>query len=101
MIADVFKAATPYAVVPISNTIQGVVQETLLNLIHPETYRIEDGQPTGASEWEIVGSHKLSVQHNLVVRRGVALEDVEWVGSHEQVRLLTSIEETQFGKSRN
>jgi prephenate dehydratase len=83
--SDVFKACTPYAVVPISNTIQGVVQETFLNLVHPETHHTVDTGATSAAKWEIVGSHTLSVQHNLVVRRGVELEDVEWVGSHEQV----------------
>lgn len=82
---DVFEASTPYAVVPISNTIQGVVQETLLNLVHPETYASETG--SAATRWEIIGSHTLSVQHNLVVRRGVELKDVDWVGSHEQVSL--------------
>lgn len=89
LILDVFKASTPYAVVPISNTIQGVVQETLLNLVTPATHeKAEDGTGSAAElKWEIVGSHALPVQHNLVVRQGVRLEDVEWVGSHEQVGL--------------
>jgi prephenate dehydratase len=82
---DVFEASTPYAVVPISNTIQGVVQETLLNLVHPDTHASENG--SAAIRWEIIGSHTLSVQHNLVVRRGVELKVVVWVGSHEQVSL--------------
>lgn len=82
---DVFEASTPYAVVPISNTIQGVVQETLLNLVYPETHASENG--SAATRWEIIGSHTLSVQHNLVVRRGAELKDVDWVGSHEQVSL--------------
>jgi prephenate dehydratase len=92
-LVDVFKASTPYAVVPISNTIQGVVQETLLNLIHPETHASENG--SAATKWEIVGSHTLSVQHNLVVRRGVELKDVDWVGSHEQVSLCQTSSKTK------
>jgi prephenate dehydratase len=86
---DVFEASTPYAVVPISNTIQGVVQETLLDLVYPKTNVSEDGSVS--TKWEIVGSHTLSVQHNLVVRRGVELKDVDWVGSHEQVSLCQTL----------
>ena len=74
-IADVFAAETSYAVVPLENTIHGVVQETLGCLLG-EARR----------EWSVVRTYDKPIQHALVVPSGTRLEDVRWVASHEQVR---------------
>lgn len=36
---------------------------------------------------EIIGETTLPISHSLVVRKGVKMEDIRWVRSHEQVRL--------------
>lgn len=74
-ITDVFAAETTYAVVPLENTIHGVVQETLECLL---------GEARRG--WSMVRTYDKPIQHALVVSRGTRLEDVRWVASHEQVR---------------
>jgi prephenate dehydratase len=73
-IASVFAAETTHAVVPLENTIHGVVQETLACLLGTE----RDG-------WSVVRTYDKGIQHALVVARGTRMEDIRWVASHEQV----------------
>lgn len=74
-IQEVYNANTPYAVLPIENTIHGVVQETLGCLLSDETRR-----------WKVRGTLDMGIQHALVMSEGTEKEDVRWVASHEQVR---------------
>lgn len=73
--ADVFLSlsyAVPFGVVPQENSIFGSVTETYDVLRKPDT-------------GVVCGEVTLAVQHCLLVRRGVKLEDIEQVLSHEQV----------------
>jgi prephenate dehydratase len=79
----VFRSDTDLAVIPLENTIHGVVQETLRCFCEEAD---AESSKMAQSRWEIVGDTDLAVQHALVVRKGTKLEDVTWVGSHEQVR---------------
>jgi prephenate dehydratase len=83
--ADVFESDTDLAVIPLENTIHGVVQETLRCFCDEAD---AESSSTAQSRWEIAGDLDLAVQHALVVRNGTRLEEVTWVGSHEQVRNL-------------
>ncbi len=83
---DVFDSDNEFAVIPLENTIQGVVQETLQCFC--EDVEVESSNTTRGSRWEIVAETDLPIQHTLVVRKETRLEDVTWVGSHEQVRVL-------------
>jgi prephenate dehydratase len=74
-IASVFAAETTHAVVPLENTIHGIVQETLACLLGTE----REG-------WTVVKTYDKGIQHALVVARGSRMEDIRWVASHEQVR---------------
>lgn len=79
MSSGVFSSHSTYAVIPISNTIHGPVQESLLNLSSLETKGDMEHR-----QWRIIKSYELRVQHNLVVLKGTHLANVEWVASHEQ-----------------
>jgi prephenate dehydratase len=74
---DVFNAVssnTPLALIPQENSTYGAVVETddLLRL------------PTTGREIFVVGETTISIQHCLLVRRGVKLQHIETVLSHEQ-----------------
>ena len=60
-----------YAVVPIENSIEGSVNATLDMLAENEELRIE-------------GEILLQIKHNLLVKRGVNIEDIELILSHPQ-----------------
>ena len=66
---------------PLENTIQGGVTETLGCLLAPPPVNAQ----AGPSRPRIVGEVILSIRHCLVAKRGVEMEDVRWVRSHEQV----------------
>ena len=68
---------------PLENTIQGGVTETLACLLSSSP---EPNAQAGPSKPRIVGEVILSIQHCLVAKKGVEMEDVRWVRSHEQVR---------------
>lgn len=74
-IQEVYHADTPYAVLPIENTIHGVVQETLGCLLSDETTR-----------WRVTATADMGIQHALLMSEGTKWADVRWVASHEQVR---------------
>ena len=78
MRSDVFtsvSSAIPFALVPQENSIFGAVIETNDFLRLPITGR----------DLFVAGETTLSIQHCLVVRKGVQLKDIETVLSHEQV----------------
>jgi prephenate dehydratase len=77
MLLDVFNAVSstiPLALIPKENSTFGAVIETndLLRL------------PTTGKDIFVAGETTLSIQHCLLVRRGVRLEQIETILSHEQ-----------------
>lgn len=66
----------PFGIVPQENTIFGAVTETY------DTLR----GPAVGTDVFVRGEVVLLVQHCLIARKGVQLEDIERIISHEQVR---------------
>ncbi|KZT72768.1 PDT-domain-containing protein [Daedalea quercina L-15889] len=76
-ITDVFNAVSPeipFGLLPQENSVFGTVTETY-DLLR---------QPAAGTDRFVRGELVLPIRHSLVVRRGVRLEDVERVLSHEQ-----------------
>lgn len=69
-------AAVPFGIIPQENSITGSVVET---------YNVLRG-PVVGQETFVRGATVFAVKHSLVARRGVKLENIERVLSHEQVR---------------
>ncbi|KIR51550.1 prephenate dehydratase [Cryptococcus gattii Ru294] len=79
---DVYNHSAPLIVLPLENTLQGGVLETLdclLSVLKPSTS--EGPKPP---EREIVADFVLPIRHCLVVRKGTKMEEIKWVRSHEQ-----------------
>jgi prephenate dehydratase len=76
---------------PFQNTIHGVVTETLDCLLDldPESNNAEAGPSSARADQRpvIVADLDLPIRHCLVARRGVKMEDIRWVRSHEQVSM--------------
>ncbi|BEI88223.1 uncharacterized protein CcaverHIS019_0109410 [Cutaneotrichosporon cavernicola] len=104
-IGDVYAAskACDYAVLPLENTLQGVVLETVDALLSPladpafpameylypptpDALASQGGvaSPTAPEQPHIVADTTLSISHQLVGLRGSRLEDIRYVRSHEQ-----------------
>lgn len=66
----------PFGIIPQENSINGSVVETY-NVLR---------LPAIGQETFVRGATVFAVKHNLVTRRGVKLENIEKVLSHEQVR---------------
>ena len=66
---------------PLRNTIHGPVIETVKSLLSvlDDSGRIKGKRP------EVIGELDLSIEHCLVARKGIRMDEVKWVRSHEQV----------------
>jgi len=80
LLSDVYESVcsgeSPIGVIPQENSIHGIVIETYDMLRGPDAGR----------EAFVRGEVTIGIQHCLITRKGVALEDVRRVLSHEQVR---------------
>ena len=100
LIIDAYEETAEYTVLPLENTIYGPVTETLdcffTRLKHPtssSTFVDRSIVPNGVKgkgkgkEKEIIATLDLPIRHCLVVKKGVKMEDIRIVSSHEQVSL--------------
>lgn len=71
---------------PLHNTVKGSVIETLDCFLSVRSSSQSTNAEAGPSRPRIVGDLSLAIRHCLVAKRGVTMEDIEWVRSHEQVR---------------
>jgi len=95
-IKAVYEYPSPFTVLPLENTIHGGVAETLdcLLSIFPvksESTNGHDADPgsgqdpdAGPSRRRIIAELNLPIKHCLVVKKGVKMEEIRWVRSHEQ-----------------
>ncbi|EIW69771.1 hypothetical protein TREMEDRAFT_61538 [Tremella mesenterica DSM 1558] len=99
-ISDVYHHPSDYLVLPVQNTLAGSVTETVDCLLSPlssgrKTGEVElggmNGGEAGPSRPRIIGSTDLEIAHCLVVRRGVNMDDIKWVRSHEQALTQSTI----------
>ncbi|ORX41200.1 Prephenate dehydratase-domain-containing protein [Kockovaella imperatae] len=81
-IYDVWTSDAEYIVMPLENTIHGGVRETLNCIaswygpVRPSMTR-----PPGP---QVMADLDLPVDHSLIVKAGISLQDIKWVKSHEQ-----------------
>ena len=65
---------------PLQNTIHGVVTETLDAILGSKVDSVrEENRP------RLIGDLDLPIRHCLVVKKGVQMDQVRWIRSHEQV----------------
>ncbi|KAJ9123155.1 hypothetical protein QFC22_001348 [Naganishia vaughanmartiniae] len=87
-IAAAYESRETYAVLPLENTIFGVVQETLGCLLSSEGEGDdEDEDEKKGARWRIVQTFDKRVEHCLVVSSSCSdeqLDKIAWVASHEQ-----------------
>lgn len=77
-----YNHSAPLIVLPLENTLQGCVLETLDCLLSVlRTSNPEDPKPL---ERKIVADFVLPIRHCLVVRKGTKMAEIKWVRSHEQ-----------------
>ncbi|CAD6578188.1 MAG: hypothetical protein TREMPRED_002131 [Tremellales sp. Tagirdzhanova-0007] len=78
---------------PLQNTIHGGVTETLDCLLSGSVSASPGvtGSLAGPSRPRVMGDLELPIRHSLVAKRGVRMEDVRWVRSHEQALGQSSI----------
>ncbi|KAJ9107600.1 hypothetical protein QFC21_001059 [Naganishia friedmannii] len=85
-IAAAYQSAETYAVLPLENTIFGVVQETLTCLLSDGGSGNKDTEERNG-RWRIVCAYDKRVDHCLVVPSSCSdeqLGEIAWVASHEQ-----------------
>nr|XP_031857916.1 uncharacterized protein CI109_006712 [Kwoniella shandongensis]KAA5524988.1 hypothetical protein CI109_006712 [Kwoniella shandongensis] len=83
-ISDVYSHPADLIVLPLENTLQGGVFETLDNILSILTPPSESSKDAYTRNRRIVMDLALPIRHCLVVRKGTKLEDIRWVRSHEQ-----------------
>ncbi|TYJ52278.1 hypothetical protein B9479_007121 [Cryptococcus floricola] len=80
-ITAVYDSPSPHIVLPLENTLQGGVQETLdclLSSLNPQTSK------PGAIQRQIKLTLSLPIRHCLVALKGTQLSEITYVRSHEQ-----------------
>jgi len=85
--AAIYSDPASYLVMPLQNTIHGGVTETLdclLSSLDHSSPKSANGE-AGPSRPRVFGDWVLPIRHCLVAKKGVKMEDVKWVRSHEQV----------------
>lgn len=83
----IFTTPAEYLVMPLQNAIHGPVIETLDCLLdtNAEAGPSSPRREAKMEEPVIIGDLDLPIRHCLVARRGVTIEEIKWVRSHEQV----------------
>lgn len=91
----IYTSPAAYLVMPLQNTIHGIVTETLDSLLSP----FKEMDVAGPSRPRIIGDLRLRIRHCLVAKRGIKMRDIRWVRSHEQVsgRPFSQISERMHG----
>lgn len=87
-IAAAYESGETYAVLPLENTIFGVVQETLACLLSLSSEGDGEVEKERKGRWRIVQTYDKRVEHCLVVPSSCSdeqLDEIAWVASHEQV----------------
>ena len=84
-LSDVYESVRsgecPIGLIPQENSIHGIVNEAYDSLRGPDA----------GKEVFVRGEVTIGIQHCLITRKGVALEDVKRVLSHEQVRMNSNL----------
>jgi len=70
---------------PLQNKIHGVVIETLDAILSSSFDVPRQVLDKALGRPRIIGDLDLPIRHCLVVRKGVRMEDIRWIRSHEQV----------------
>ncbi|KAJ9124511.1 hypothetical protein QFC24_003302 [Naganishia onofrii] len=86
-IAAAYESEETYAVLPLENTIFGVVQETLACLLSLSSEGDAEVEKERKGRWRIVQTYDKRVEHCLVVPSSCSdeqLDEIAWVASHEQ-----------------
>ncbi|KAK8850339.1 hypothetical protein IAR55_004256 [Kwoniella newhampshirensis] len=84
-ISEVYSHPADFVVLPLENTLQGGVVETLDNLLSILlTPPSESSRDAHTRRRKIVMDLALPIRHCLVAKKGTKLEDIRWIRSHEQ-----------------
>ncbi|WOO78689.1 Bifunctional chorismate mutase/prephenate dehydratase [Vanrija pseudolonga] len=81
-IAAIYAHPAPFLCMPFENTLQGTVLETVDCLLSP--LATKPRTPAAYRRPVAIADTVLRIDHQLVARRGVTIDQVAWVRSHEQ-----------------